>query len=497
MKMIRITVCTLSFVLFLGAVSHAQGLVGFWGFDEGFGDMAVNSGGQGNNATIANINNGLGDNGSVWVNDPERGSVIGFAGEADSAYGLAGDAVIPVMAADVDFTWAFWAKQAEGNGDNEIIFGNRMGVDNADFTPRQFIKFTPTKFEWHMNGNGDDNLDYEDIPNDVWIHHAVVKRGDLLTYYRDGAEGGTQIITQRMADPQPLYLGGDNQGSRGEKWAGYLDNARIYNRALSAGEIAELHAAESMADKEDGWPVNAVKLASGQTIVIDGDVSAGEYAGAQALVMNEFTLTGADPYFPNMIHNGSLHPAGSTETMVDDYNATYYFMWDDDYFYAAMEVVDDNYSFAGPDPNGADTLQFIFAEVPDITDTTQMFIPTVSPEDANLEPIFKNAFPGWIESIDLMDVAEFDGKSQEPDAGNWEIELRIPWSAMTGAFANEVFPPSAGDMIGFQVLAIDYDAGALEWFGTNHPTFPWDAQGVERIYFIDSVPTDTANWPVY
>jgi len=115
-----------------------------------------------------------------------------------------------------------------------------MDENAVDFVPRQFIKFTPTKFEWHMNGNGDDNMEYDDIPADVWLHHAVVKSGDQLTYYRNGIEGGSGTITQPLDFPQPLYFGGDNEGAEGENWSGYMSDVAIYDRALSEAEVRYL-----------------------------------------------------------------------------------------------------------------------------------------------------------------------------------------------------------------------------------------------------------------
>ena len=82
-----------------------------------------------------------------------------------------------------------------------------------------------------MNGNGNDNLEYDDIPADVWIHHAVVKTSNQLTYYRNGYPASSGIITQALDFPQPLYFGGDNEGAEGENWNGYMSNACIYNRA--------------------------------------------------------------------------------------------------------------------------------------------------------------------------------------------------------------------------------------------------------------------------
>jgi len=242
----------LSFVLCFALTSSGQGLVGMWTFDEGLGTTVVDSSGQGHDGTIVNPNAGLGGGGSVWVNDPERGSVISFGGGEDGAYVVVGDAIIPTMTFDQDFTWALWTKQAEGFSQNNIIVGNRKNIDAEDFDPRAFIKFTPTKFEYHANAVGDDNLDYEDIPNDVWIHHVVVKDGQQLTYYRDGEEAATQTLTQEIPQPNPLFFGGDNEGSSGENWVGYLDNVRIYNRALSAGEVAKLYRLEKVISSSAG-----------------------------------------------------------------------------------------------------------------------------------------------------------------------------------------------------------------------------------------------------
>ena len=212
-----------------------DGLVAFYALD---GD-ANDASGNGNDGTISNLNGGLGLDGSVWVDDPERGTVISFNGTAEGAFVRAGD--IPQMTLTNDFVWAFWAKHSDENtADNDIILGNRKDENAVDFVPRQFIKFTPTKFEWHMNGNGDDNLDYDDIVADVWFHHAVVKTADQLTYYRNGAEASSGTFTQPLDFPQPLYFGGDNEGSAGENWAGLMSDVRIYDRALSAGEIRYL-----------------------------------------------------------------------------------------------------------------------------------------------------------------------------------------------------------------------------------------------------------------
>ena len=238
----------LTFVIFvLGLVltdttiAQPANLYARWPLNEGEGEVVFDISGKDLHGIIQNGDNGLGLDGSVWVDDPIRGTVISFDGTADSAFVLAGD--IPRMTLTNDFTWAFWAKQnAENTANNDIILGNRKDENAVDFVPRQFIKFTPTKFEWHMNGNGDDNLEYEDIPNDVWLHHAVVKTADQLTYYRNGVTSSSGTLTQPLEVQQPLFLGGDNEGAAGENWNGSMSDVQLYNRALTTDEVLQVMA---------------------------------------------------------------------------------------------------------------------------------------------------------------------------------------------------------------------------------------------------------------
>ena len=240
-------------------------------------------------------------------------------------------------------------------------------------------------------------------------------------------------------------------------------------------------AEEPAAEQEFTWPLNSVRLAEGQQITIDGQVSAEEYTGAQALVLNAETVTGEDPYFEGITHAGQLNDQ-STETSLEDFNAIYYFMWDDTYFYAAVSVQDDNYSFVGPNPNGSDTLQFVFGQTPQETVTANMYIPTIAPDDGTGKPFAKNDFAGWI-TKDIMAQADY-ASSVDAQTQDWSVEVRIPWSAMQGDFEADVFPPSVGESVGFSVLGIDYDNGALDWFA-GIAAFPWTNTGLQPMYFVE------------
>jgi len=208
--------------------------VGWWKLDEGYGANTVDWSGYGNHGAIYNTGGWLGEGGSAWVNDPERGTVLSFNGDNSSGTYVSGGQ-IPAMTLTNGFTWAYWTKQHQDQGTeipgqgNDVILGNRYGGTTS---PLQFIKFTPGNFEYY-NSDHNGTIDYEDVPADIWVHHAVVKDGANLTYYRNGEVAGTGITTATI-DENPLYIGGD---ANGERWQGYISDVHIFNKALTVDEI--------------------------------------------------------------------------------------------------------------------------------------------------------------------------------------------------------------------------------------------------------------------
>ena len=216
-------------------------LLGWWKLDEGYGQTTVDWSGYGNHGAIINMDQGLGENGSVWFDDPERSMVLSFNGnDSTGAYVIAGG--IQEMTLTNEFTWSFWARQHPNQatdtavGGNDLILGNRYSSTGAD--PLEFIKFTPAKFEFY--NNDPDYLmtvDYEDIPANLWIHHAGVKTGTTLTYYRNGVESGTSTITKTII-ANPFYMAGEPTG--GGRWQGWLSDVQLYDKALTLDEIKQV-----------------------------------------------------------------------------------------------------------------------------------------------------------------------------------------------------------------------------------------------------------------
>ena len=200
------------------------GLLGYWPLDETSGSSAPNSVAGGQNAQLFN--------GAAWTNDPTRGRVLSFDGTND--YADAG--TIPQQTTSTNFTWSFWAYDQQG-ASNNVIVGNRRSPSGGDFSPREFIKFTTNKFEWHRNGASGGDIDYAALPLNTWVHHAVVKDGTSLTYYRNGTLAGTSTITGGVNNAQPFYFGGDQAT---ENWQGRLDDPAIWETALPAASISGL-----------------------------------------------------------------------------------------------------------------------------------------------------------------------------------------------------------------------------------------------------------------
>ncbi len=195
-------------------------LIGYWPLNETAGLFATNMAPGG---TI-----GILTNGAAWVNDPARGQVLSFDGVDD--YVIAG--TTPPIGIYSNFTWSFWASSQQAPN-SAVMLGNRWNAESQSGS--QWIKFTPTKFEYT---SATTHLDYDDIPlNSGWMHHAVVKYGRKRIYYRNGIPLITNETVTSDMSARPFYMGGDKYG---ERWKGRIDDVAIWTVDLPPDAIAGL-----------------------------------------------------------------------------------------------------------------------------------------------------------------------------------------------------------------------------------------------------------------
>jgi hypothetical protein len=210
----------------------APGLVGYWRFDEGSGATAADSSGNSNTGSV------LG--GAAWTAG-RSGSAISFDGVND--YVSINNS--PLFGITTNITIAAWIRRgnlsdygailAKTNGasrwDYELIFSDASG---AGETPRFYAD---GKVPDTVNANGN-------ISDTTTFHHmAVTRSGSTVTFYINGTASGSATMTGTFNNnPDTIRIGTDGPTWNAKSFFfGVIDEVRLYNRSLSAGEIQNLY----------------------------------------------------------------------------------------------------------------------------------------------------------------------------------------------------------------------------------------------------------------
>ena len=224
------------------ATSPASGPVGWWKLDEGTGaTIAYDSAGS-NHGTY-----GGPFGGPEWVDDPCRGEVADFDGTSW--------ADIPGAAfADVndELTITLWQYGTMMPAEvAHVMFQARDACDPYDLTVKGEI-WQPGAtgcdiyFDAGYGGEGSvDSVNGRAGPDDYqgqWNHYAFTKNSGTaeMRIYLNGVlfgdEGEEQPISPvRGSEVRLFKLGSDADGER--RYDGYMSDVRLYNYALSYGEV--------------------------------------------------------------------------------------------------------------------------------------------------------------------------------------------------------------------------------------------------------------------
>ncbi|MDT8299968.1 MAG: LamG-like jellyroll fold domain-containing protein [Sedimentisphaerales bacterium] len=222
-------------LLVLGVCSDAvlAELIGYWPFDEGKGTEAADMTGNGNDGTF---------NGDVeWV--------LGYVDKA-VRFDTAGERVVvgpidPTAGTDAMALAAWINWEGEGHTiSQQGIIGKRRGWDPGDGV-KWFWQTNPAgDFLFRAdsaNGGGGGGLGWGNgliapYANE-WIHVAVSWDNGAVVQYINGEQvssGNINFID--TADDTPVTIGCVDSGNN-ETFVGTIDEARIYNHALTQAEI--------------------------------------------------------------------------------------------------------------------------------------------------------------------------------------------------------------------------------------------------------------------
>ncbi len=208
--------------------SLSNGLVGYWKFDEGTGSSATDWSGSGNTGTWN------GTLGSQWTNG-KYGGAGNFNG-TDNYVGVPKS----LFSTTTNFSISAWVKGGVVGG-NERLIAAKTGF---------FVGL-------ELNPNGDGRVcmrDWDSVPSgsfvaceisqdpNNWHHYVGEFIGNASTgtlyLYKDGLLQSTAAMSSVYNDPGLFYIGGVFTNY---EFPGQIDEVRVYNRALSAGEVDELY----------------------------------------------------------------------------------------------------------------------------------------------------------------------------------------------------------------------------------------------------------------
>jgi concanavalin A-like lectin/glucanase superfamily protein/uncharacterized protein DUF1565 len=206
-----------------GTADITTGLAARWRFTEGSGNTALDSSGNGNNATLYN---------PTWWNS-NYGMTAWFSGT--NSYGSVKESASLDMTTQL--TVSFWLRPST----------------NSNTDPRVISKL----YDWDVKLNGSNRypqfsagaqyatLNYA-LPLITWHHVVFTFSTGVLKGYVDGVQVPFLANTFTGTETLAPYLYGLNlatDSSMTNSYIGSLDDVRLYNRALSPTDVAALYSA--------------------------------------------------------------------------------------------------------------------------------------------------------------------------------------------------------------------------------------------------------------
>jgi hypothetical protein len=203
------------------ASGPAAGLVAAYSFDEGSGSVVGDASGNGHTGTVA---------GATWTAG-RYGGALSFDGT--SAYVDLGSLGTFYR---TGFTLEAWVQKQTTKNDVAVV-GTWTGSDGG---PMLWVDHLATHYQLTLGGGLADYLDSGRTPvPGEWQHLAATYDGTTADYYVDGTLVATRSVAQGAGNSNVWRIGAYGSVAGGF-FDGLIDDVRIYDRALSATEVASL-----------------------------------------------------------------------------------------------------------------------------------------------------------------------------------------------------------------------------------------------------------------
>ena len=227
---IGISVVSFTFTALSYAIIDPASIVGVWLFDDGKGDTAKDSSGNGNDGILTN--------GPVWV-EGKFGKALRFDGTDDY---VSVDDTDELSGGDgKKLTVVVWFKTTKISGpDNTPLVVKYLSAQEKDWGLT--VDTGKLKFAYETGGAG---TDFEVgapsmggvVELDKWYHGAFALDGTDVKVYLDGAEGAAATIPTETPNTEVnVEMGAVVY--RSNYYEGILDEIAVFNTTLSEEDIS-------------------------------------------------------------------------------------------------------------------------------------------------------------------------------------------------------------------------------------------------------------------
>nr|WP_069853738.1 LamG-like jellyroll fold domain-containing protein [Actinoalloteichus hymeniacidonis] len=200
-------------------------------FDEGSGDTVADAIGDAN-ATLT---------GAEWTEGVEGGAVaFSGAGQADT-----GSSLIDTSGS---YSVSAWVKLDEADGGFQTVVSQDSGRDSAFF-----LQYSGVDQAWAMSFSGLRAAGSEPVEPGRWYHLTGVRdvQAGTLDLYVDGVKAASQNACSAPESTGNTVIGrAEYGGQQVDHLRGAVDDARVFDRALSESEVAELAATAAVGTEE-------------------------------------------------------------------------------------------------------------------------------------------------------------------------------------------------------------------------------------------------------
>jgi hypothetical protein len=262
-----------------------------YAFSEGAGGSVGDGSGNGNAGVLLH--------GAAW-SAGMYGSGVQFDGVNDDAQIPASDSTAITAA----FTFEAWVRPAMyAWGD----IWSQYPDDGGNFLYDFAITDTGTLYTApHLGGTDYPMFTTVTLPLNAWTHVALTYDGARLRIYVEGLEVASRTAHGLLATtPEPMEIG--------QWFHGSIDEVRVYNRALNAGEIAIDR--QTPVDASAPFVVTMVTPRSGAVGVIGTPITAAFSAAVDPATLTAGTISLRDASGALVAANVSYNPSTRTATL--------------------------------------------------------------------------------------------------------------------------------------------------------------------------------------